>query len=329
MIWDRILRERKDAIASVAALIGVLSALLYVAGFVAERVHWYLLGHIEVPTNHIEFLYRGGVIVINSVFVFPVYLVSRIPDFDAESVLVMASIVTMVLGGYFVRLPSILRAHLKRPHGLLSLGFFVLLVLLLLELKTWPIPQKDLLFQKNPSTNTSLSQQAFHRYVGMLGLWLTFFLVCRHVWGVTTISTNGGSTKKADVGYVIHRGSPIPRLFSFVKRMSFTLILGHLFLLPAVYGSLYYPHIYPVVRVLLANDAPQELRLCTAGISAMALLYETEDDYVLYTRRQAQPILKVRKSAVSALVFHKNADITDPISLQKDSTGQGGVCVEK
>lgn len=318
MMLNKIFKEHKEYITSLAALIGMISALLYVAGFFAERVHWNFLGHVDVPEDHMEFLYRGGVIVINSLSVFLLYLISAFKSFDTRSFLIMASIITMLSAKYFIKIPVSIRRviRLKHPHIFLWLGFSLLLLLIIFDMRpqSWPDLEKDLLFQKNPSVNTSSLKHFFTSYIGITGLWFTFFLLCHRVSGANTRNIDSEATTKPN--NLFHDRSWFVKFFPIVKQTSFILMLAFLIYLPAVYGSYYYPRIHPIVQVLLTRDAPEELRLRIKENNAMALLYETMEDYVLYTRQPDPYIIKAKKSAVSALIVHKTADITDTCSFK-------------
>jgi len=50
----------------------------------------------------------------------------------------------------------------------------------------------------------------------------------------------------------------------------------------------------------------------------MALLFETKEDYVLFTKLQSPFILKIKKSEVSVLIFYKLADITKTSSFKSN-----------
>lgn len=307
------LKKYKDHIGTTATLIGIITASLYVVGYVAERVHWNFLGHIEVPTSHLEFLYRGGNIVISYLATFPLYLVGTIKNFNAKAILILTSILVMLIAKYFDKLPRSIHkfTRLKQPFGILLVSFFLLAIILLIELLYWPPFDKNLLFQENPSVNLNLFKSFYRNYVGISGLWLIFLIISRQTWIQFTM--NNMNQKNRNGSY---SKSVFVNLFPFIKKTSAIVLIIIFTFLPAVYGTYAYPHFYPIVQVLLINDAPDELHYQINKTDAMAVLFETNQDYLFYTTLSEQPVLKIKKSLVSALVVYKTADILDPNSFK-------------
>ena len=318
MFWGKVLKEHKDDIASLAALSGLVSALLYVFGFIAERVHWNFLGLVEPPANHIEFLYRGGIVFISCLAALPLYLVSIFKSFDIRTSLIVATIVTIIIGIHFNRIPkSILKTlRLRYPYIICCVGFFLLLILLVNMILDWPSTPKDLLFQKNVQKETYIKSLLFREHVGISALWLIFYLSCNRIHTVTMLNIHdkkNSNVNEKELSQNISRFLPIFQLF---KRTSFIILIILFIFLPFSYGSNQYSHVYPIVQIVFINDSPKTLQCQLNGNYLMALLYETHDDYVLYTRTPNQSVFKVKKSIISALVVHRSSDIMDDCSFQ-------------
>ena len=173
----------KDNIQTLAALVGLITALLYVFGYVADRLHWNFYGHVLAPSNHIEFLYRGGNILLATVTSFFLYLLLNTNVVGL--ILVSLIIILLLLSVAFPKLPERVaeRARIQSCYPLLWVTFLLLVTLIILELLlNIPSVPDNLLFQTNTSENSARSDY-FQRYSGVLILWLIFFWVGRRTLG--------------------------------------------------------------------------------------------------------------------------------------------------
>lgn len=354
MIGKTNLAENKDAVQVIAALIGVIAALLYISGYVAERVHWNLYGHIEVPANHIQFLYRGGNIVISSLASFPLYLLLS----PLRATLVLSTILLLVAAVFYDRLPLRTRDAVRiRSSQPFWIGCFVLLLILLLyELTRIPNVPRNILFEMG-QVDTSQWGDYFRSYVSVTVLWLafyiagygkqrrqtksnrkpdapadsqgqeagyaridhksegwTFFFVGERLWGTAGDRAVGELKQEA----LTTKG----RAFAtgpIQQMLTASLMVAVVLIafLPTVYGTFQFPNVYPIVDVALAKDPATDLATWV-GTSPKALLFETADEYVLYARQVTPNILKLRKSQVSAVRIIKECDITEPETFVAD-----------
>jgi hypothetical protein len=304
MLLGNFFKEHKDVISSIATLIGVLTALLYVIGFIAERIHWNYLGYVEAPTDFIEFLYRGGIVIISGLAAFPLYILSSINSYNVNNVLLTASIVTIIIAISFHKIPKkILKVErLKYSHLILYIGFVLLLIILIDLVSDWPLMPKNYLFQEDLSKGTYTEANIFQEHVGISVMWLIFFLACRKVQNNTEFNTN---VERNLTRYLLWQS----RCLQIIKRISFLITIMLLTILPFSYGSYQYSNIYPIVQVILINKSPETLKTKLNEGNFFALLYETDDAYVLYSRFPQKSVFKVKKSAVTAVIVHRSANI--------------------
>lgn len=190
----------RDNIQTLAATIGVVSALLYVWGYVAERVHWNLYGHIIVPADHIEFLYRGGNLLMSTLASFLLYLILALDNLY-RFLLVSAIIISLILADRFHNIPTRLRAltRWRFGHPLLYVAFFFLLILLGYELRNIPSIPENLLFQEALQLDRASITGYFNKYVGVTGLWLIFIIIGRRVAGRVKETSEPEAEAPADV----------------------------------------------------------------------------------------------------------------------------------
>jgi hypothetical protein len=319
----------KDHFQTLAALIGVLSVVLYVFGYVAERVHWNMLGIIQVPADHIEFLYRGGNVVISSLVSALLYPIMSLVEPSLRTLLLFGVILLMLVA-IFVRGPG-------KSFGIyfsrysLAASLLLLLVLSISELGNWPESRKDLLFLPAPADSSAPDPAAFFQsYVGLLALWLAFYFTCRRIetiaaaarkgdssttsdkpnasasflffdsstWFVTMAATGEGGKAGSDAQASVE--TPTPWGVSvWARRVALFVALVLLVGLPLIYGSFRFPHEYPIVRVLLAGNASSELKnssssLLHAGdlknpVTFASKLQTRKDPLSLYLWTQLRP----------------------------------------
>jgi hypothetical protein len=182
----------RDNIQTLAALVGLITALLYVFGYVADRLHWNFYGHVVAPSDHIEFLYRGGNIILSTITSFLLYLLLGITSVVR---LILVSIL-LLFAATFPKLPKRLamRSSIQSCYPLLWITFLLLVIVLLRELLlNVPSVPDNLLFQTNTLDNSARSDY-FQRYSGVLILWFMFFLVGRRSLGF--YSDLSGSTRQ-------------------------------------------------------------------------------------------------------------------------------------
>jgi hypothetical protein len=326
----------REHIQTAAAVIGVVTALLYVFGYVAERVHWNLYGHIEVPTDHIEFLYRGGNVVLSCLAAWVLYLAE--PKSLMRWCLLIAFAVTMLAG----RREAARRGRERRANLSLYAGLFILLALSLHDLTDLPEPKANLLFDPNAGCGAAASEGYSGSYIGLLGLWLILFLQSGWVMRRTADEADGSAVRDWAMGAPPEAGTPTPagvverrarwsikaaatklgellgRPPSLVRRVSTTAAALMLVLLPIVYGLFKYPNVYPFVSVVPAKDMTDDSKQSLARAGALALLFTTDDNYVLYARRPEAVVLQLKKSEVSIIKVLKLADVTNACSFRDE-----------
>lgn len=287
----------KDHIQTLAALVGVLSVLLYVFGYVAERVHWNMLGIIQVPADHIEFLYRGGNVVISSLVSALLYPLISLTEHNGRTLLLFGVIILMLIaifGGRAGR--KLFGKDLSRYT--LAAGFLLLSVLSISEFANWPDSRKDLLFQ--PVLRDCLAPDPaafFQSYVGLIALWLALYFICRRIetlatettkaddstvdvipttsasflffdsstWFVTMAAAGEGAKAGADDKTNVK--APLQSVVNvWARRVALFVVLVLLVGLPLIYGSFRFPNEYPIVRVLLAGNATSELKNSSSSL---------------------------------------------------------------
>ena len=351
------LATHRDTIQGIVALSGLLAALLYVAGYLAERVHWNLYGHIEVPPNHIQFLYRGGNIVISGLASLPLFVMLS----PLRAVFVFVTILLLVVAVSCHSLPlrarEAVHIHSDRPFWIAC--FVLLLILLLYELVEVPEVPRNILFETG-RLDASQWADYFRSYVTVTISWLAFcaaayrsqrrreldndtpdattmtegqeghfvridhktqkwtlFFVGERTWGV-----GGGADEVKDAELVTKRRalSAGPTQLMFTASVVVTVALFAY--LPIVYGIFQFPNVYPIVDVGLTKDVAPDMA-ARVGTSPKALLFETVDEYVLYRTHDTPSILKLRRSEVSAITILKECDVTKPEAFVANSP-----CVE-
>ena len=358
-----VLAAHKDNIQVITALIGVLTVLLYIYGYVSERVHWNLYGHIEVPANHIQFLYRGGNIVISSMASFPLYLI--LSPLDAvRAALVFLTIFLLATAYFYDRLPQRARAatRLRSPRPL-WVGCFALLVLLLLyELPGVPYVPRNILFETG-GVDTSQWGDYFRSYVSVMVLWLAFFIAGRRKRRQQEKSDEQPDTESATEGHErgfarIEHKSEGWTLFFVGERLwgagggraaggvedaaeaatragppatgptrhMLTASLVIVVALIAFLPTVYGTFQFPNVYPIVDVGLAKDAPADLAarvGTAPKALLFETADDYVLYRRHETPGVLKLRRSQVSVVTILRECDVTKPEAFVADTP-----CVE-
>jgi hypothetical protein len=355
------LAVHKDNVQVITVLIGVLTVLLYIYGYVSERVHWNLYGHIEIPANHIQFLYRGGNIIISSLASFPLYLILS----PLDAALVFLTIFLLTVAYFYDRLPQRVRfaARCRSPRPL-WVGCFALLILLLLyELPSVPYVPRNILFETS-GVDTSQWGDYFRGYVSVTVLWLAFFIASRRkrrqqekseeqpdmggaaeghesgfaqvnhksegwtlffvgerVWGVGRGRAEGEA--KAAEEAAANANAPATAPNKHMLTASLVIAVALIAFLPIVYGTFQFPNVYPIVGVGLAKDASADTG-ARVGTAPKALLFETADDYVLYCRHAPPGVLKLRRSQVSVITILREGDVTKPESFVANTP-----CVER
>jgi hypothetical protein len=344
----------KEDIQMVMALIGVLTVLLYIYGYVSERVHWNLYGHIEVPANHIQFLYRGGNIVISSLASFPLYLILS-PHDPVRVTLVFLTIFLLAAAYFYDRLPrrASAVARLRSPRPLWVVCFALLLLLLLYEVPGVPDVPRNILFEIG-GVDTSQWGDYYRSYVSVTVLWLVFFMAGRRKRGQLKESgeqpDTGGAAEGQEAGFarVDHKSEGWTLFFigervwgaggsrtagdeetaanadatamspnRHMLRASLAIAVALIAFLPIVYGTFQFPNVYPIVEVDMAKDATADTA-ARVGTEPKALLFETADDYVLYRRHATPSVLKLRRSQVSVVTILRESDVTKPESFVAD-----------
>lgn len=342
---SKLLTKYKDHLQTAATLIGVITVVLYVFGYVAERVHWNSLGIIEVPANHIEFLYRGGNVAISSLASIALYLLSTLLSLDAKALLLVVLLTLIILTNLFApgRVIALGKVKFSLPRDSLLATFVLLIGLSVWELSAFPNSRTDTLFQSPTVLETEHAVSFFESFMGVLFLWLVF---CGTTYRARHLQTekpvqDAGDDRKDDTGQqavaIVISGQEVwlnawaqglgtetpagetprsvpSRLVRFLSGVGLIIALVLLLAMPLAYGSFRFPYQYPVVEIVLTEDAPVRLKSEFGQQVRVALLYETEKDLVTYRKSPAPMIFKVRKDIVSGVVVLKNANIltTDP-----------------
>lgn len=337
----------KEHIQTITALIGVITVVLYVFGYVAERVHWNMLGIIQVPANHIEFLYRGGNVVISSLASVLLYPLLSLVELNGRTVLLFVLILLM-LAVSFGRQGKQASSLERLWHYVPSAILILLLALSILEFRQWPESRKDLLFLPSTADASAndVAARFFASYVGLIALWLAFYFLCRRLervknssneeilrksentsdastsfmffnaaaWFVTMAVASEGDKSHAGDSTSVNPARPWI-VNTWIRLAALIIVLILMISLPLVYGSFRFPHEYPIVHVLIAPTAPPELKtsLQVGDLKEpMALLYETTGEYVLYRKPSQPAVLRLKKTDVGGFVVYQSKDVTKP-----------------
>ena len=167
----------------IAALIGLITTGLYVAGYLAERSHWSLLGIADLPIEHIEFLYRGGNFVVSAV-VGTVVFVWDAHKKIASALLVYSVCFALVFTWMTGRLTAKTRIFSTVREILLLLALVLLLTAVLFICRGWPSLETNALFVASNRMESPNNIRFFFAYSALtIGMWLAYVTIRNNVAG--------------------------------------------------------------------------------------------------------------------------------------------------
>jgi hypothetical protein len=222
-------------------------------------------------------LYRGGNVLLS---------------FLASTILFFLSIHWTSLIGWAI-LGLILCAVLLRqiPLRIRRLLMYVALAGVLLGdcrlLLTWPAIGRSILFEADVPPDPTPYLVVFRSFAGLVLLWILLAYGGRDV---------------ASEPFLIEPRS--------IRRFAGTFAVLHLLALPVMYGAFQYPWTYPMAEVHTSEKAPVSIAK-TLAAGNVAFLFDTKDDLVLFGRLPGPTVLRLRKEAVTGLVFRKYVDLLD------------------
>ena len=287
-----------------AALIGLITTGLYVAGYLAERSHWSLLGIADLPIDHIEFLYRGGNFAVSAVVGTLLFL------WDVHQKLTSALLV------YFVCIAILLTWVGAKRHAfnvvretLLLLSLVLLLIGAVALGFRWPHFETNALFGANNRLNSQNNVRFFFAYSALtIGMWLDYITI-----------RNRPSPSASALSTRLILGSSLINKVLLGTAITSAVCLSVLW--PIVYGSFAFPwDLYPV-KLTPATDAPAALKT-ELGSADFALVRVLNDDVLLMRQSGSYPILRIKRTALAAMAIgspEKSSESERPQSVRIQS----------
>jgi hypothetical protein len=169
----------QNKLKTVVILSGIGVTFLYIIGYTSERVFWNSIGLLKVPTNHLEFLYRGGNVILGALadlLTFPQLLFSQLSNFSIITLLLIIGVVFLylskknIIGNFKYKVLSIL--SIISLMGLATLALTVFLYL------NWPAIHIGKSFPK--AIVTTEMGNIFYKQI-IIVLSLTAFYVYRDI----------------------------------------------------------------------------------------------------------------------------------------------------
>jgi hypothetical protein len=273
------------------------ASLLYVVGYTAERVHWNVLGHIETPINHIEYLYRGGNLIIGSVADILLGIQDSAGAASHWGILLLVAFAGLGIAQVCAALASGTTRNLSRWRlgAMATFGASLVCTIFLSAslLNNWPQVMNNLLFELNQSFDEAAAHSFYRQYVCLALLWSIVLLTNFRIEALYATSIPPGTGNDQSARSVSGRTLVLVK----VARWTVVAIVAvFVVMLPLVYGTYKYPNTYATAEVLMKEDLVNKL----TGKS-LYLLYETPHVYVLYARTPAPSVLRIERSAIVGL----------------------------
>ncbi|MBI4877136.1 MAG: hypothetical protein HY822_21085 [Acidobacteria bacterium] len=268
--WKELLASNKEPIEVAGKALALAAAILYVCGYIAERVHWNLFGYVLSPVDHTELLYRGGNVVISSAASLMLFGLAPL----APGLFAWVFLATVAAGGVLLW-----RGRAAKSRWLVCAAAIALCGFFVYQCRLAPGPiTPDTLLAGICAKSVRLETQFFESWAGMAGLaWILWRFAAR-----TAALAPGREIRTAASG---------ARVFFW----------GVLVALPFLYGAYRYPWMYPEAELSISGAAP------VAG--RCALVSELKDDYVLFCRGSESSVRRVRKDKVTSVVLRAPFDI--------------------
>lgn len=306
------------AIKHIASITGLATAILYSVGYVSDRVHWNLLGHIEIPFDHVELLYRGANVILGSLIDILIYVINDSIEGVSTGLTCWLSIIGIILGFAF----SISYSQSNKISKIFPLyaGIFSLLniiILIVLEFSRRPDIGQNILFIKNYSINIDAAHTFYRAFVVTLVFTGLLFYLFNNV---SKLVINNPLQKS--IGQIADEKKSKAILLSIrvFRNISLGAFIVMLVFLPMVYGLFKYPNIYSSVDIVFKSNysRPEDLR---SEKIMKYLLYASPEIYVFYIQSANPYILRVSKSEVAHLIISEPRNIFADLCFTRLQSG--------
>ncbi|MCK4763281.1 MAG: hypothetical protein KAW12_13875 [Candidatus Aminicenantes bacterium] len=311
----RRLKDYKEEIGTITAIIGVVTVLLYIFGFASSMFHWIMTGFRDVPGNPLTYLLQGGGICILALYNFAFSLYNMIFSFDIRYVPILLGILVMSIAFFYKYLPEKVRKPIpfRPPYGLLWIVFFISLIniVMLCIMDIYQQVEFNLLFGESIRLFEKQPSIFIDYYIYVLGWWAVFLYICHRTWNESPFKTKknkGDNNSKNDKN--AEPKSWTQRHFPILRKLSAAVVIIMILYYP-IFINIYSGHTqYHMVQLVLKNESGNLPQHISNNEAVFGLLYETDENYALYKRFPRPYVIKLEKALVSAILIYPKADIT-------------------
>jgi hypothetical protein len=292
-------------------------------------VHWNLLGHVEIPNDHIELLYRGGNVLLGSIADVVVYL------FDDSIRTVVTGLtcwlaITGIISGLILlktKLPKNQGITTKYALYVVVFSLLNMVILLFVEISHPPDIGQNILFIQGHSIDTDSADIFYRAYVFVVTLCGLLVYLFRKI--AKLMHDEQPKNSNSHVADENGQNIIVDIIIGF-RNFCILMLVILLVFLPTVYGLFKYPNIYSPVEIVFKNNHGQPEELLSVNIEKY-LLYASPEIYVIYIKSPNPKVLRINQSAVSGVTIGKPRSIFTDLSItrRKNDSYSGSKHIQK